>query len=139
MPQATLVLTVFDKCLNIIGLVRDGKIKRDRQVDEALNALFKALCETKAYVAGLKRGERRDHHREDSIAFLWHKASVPLRYVDKELAHRCFFKGSFWHEPESWTEFQLRERRITLDQVCESAKQLLVEIEPNKPEVHDGL
>lgn len=131
MAEAALVLSIFDKCLCIFGLVRDGKLKREKQIDDAIQALFKALCETKAYVSRLNDGQERDRGHESHIAYLWHEASVPLRHVDPELAHRCFFKGSFWHEPESWTEVQLRESRIALDQVCESARKLLEEGKPN--------
>lgn len=127
MSEAALVLSIFDKCLGIFHLVRDGKLKREKQIDDALHALFKALCETKAYVSGLNNGEKRDRRRESQIAHLWHEASVPLRHVDRELARRCFFKGSFWHEPESWTGVQLHESRIALAQVCESPQALLGE------------
>jgi len=131
MVEATLVLSIFDKCLNIFGLVRDGKLQREKQVDDGLHALFKALCETKAYVSRLNDGEKRDRRHESDIAHLWHEASVPLRHIDPELAHRCFYKGSFWHEPDSWTAVQLRESKIALDQVCKSAEELLTKGKPN--------
>ena len=131
MTEAAIVLAIFDKCFALLGLVRDGKLKREKQIDDALHALFKALCETKAYVSGLNSGEKRDRRREGDIAYLWHEASVPLRHVAPELAHRCFIKGSFWHEPESWTAAQLHESRIALDQVCESTRELLGDRKPN--------
>lgn len=95
MPEPMLVLSIFDKILNIFGLLRDGKLKRNKQVDYALLALFEALCETKEYVSRLNSGERRDKRREGQIAHLLHKASVPLRHIDHELANRCFKKGVF--------------------------------------------
>lgn len=126
MPEAIIVLTIFDKFLNIVGLVRDGKLKRDEKIDQALHSLYKALNETKAYVTTLNEGNERDRRREHDIAYLWHEASVPVRKIDPDLAHRCFQKGSYWHEPESWSEAQLEESRIALDQVLDSTKRLLL-------------
>ena len=127
MPNATIVLTIFDKFLNIVGLIRTGKIKRGERIDQALHSLYKALNETKSYVASLNEGSQRDRRREHEIASLWHDASVPIRHIDPELAHRCFLKGSYWHEPESWSEAQVKENQIALDQVMESTKKLLLD------------
>jgi len=124
--KAIVVLTIFDKFLNIVGLVREGKLKRDEKTDRALHALCKALNETKAYVTRLNQGNKPDRRHEHDIAYLWPKASVPVRHIDPDLADRCFLKGSYWHEPKSWSESQLEESRIALDQVLESTKKLLV-------------
>ena len=94
MTEAAALLGIFDKCLGVIGLIRDGKVKRDEKIDAALHALHTALCETKAYVARLNDGDKPDRQHEYKIAHLWHDASVPLRHVDPDLAHRCFIKGS---------------------------------------------
>ena len=32
MPEVIIVLTIFDKFLNIVGLVREGKLKRDKKL-----------------------------------------------------------------------------------------------------------
>ena len=58
-------------------------------------------------------------------ALLGQAPSVPIRHIDPDLAHRCFLKGSYWHEPASWSEAQVEESRIALDQVMESTKKLL--------------
>lgn len=126
MAESIIILTIFDKFLKIVGLVREGKLKRDDKIDQALHALYKALNETKEYVTNLNQGNERDLRREHDIAHLWHGASVPLRKIDPDLAHRCFIKGSYWHEPESWSEAQLEESRIALDQVLDSTKSLLL-------------
>lgn len=126
MPDATIVLTIFDKFLKILGLIREGKIKRDEKIDQGLQALYKALNETKSYVVSLNEGNIRDRRKEHNIAYMWHEASVPIRHIDPDLARRCFLKGSYWHEPESWSEAQVEESRIALDQVLDSIKSLLL-------------
>lgn len=127
MADATIVLTIFDKFLKILGLIRKGKIKRDEKIDQALQALYKALNETKSYVASLNEGSARNRGKEHDIAYMWHEASVPIRHIDPDLAHRCFLKGSYWHEPESWSEARVEESRIALDQVLDSIKSLLLQ------------
>ena len=74
MPDATIVLTIFDKFLHIVGLIRAGKIKRDDRIDQSLHALYKALNETKSYVASLNEGSEKDRRKEHEIANMWHEA-----------------------------------------------------------------
>ena len=54
MPEISTILTIFDKILNLIGLIREGKIQRDNKIESALHALYTALAETKVYVLLLK-------------------------------------------------------------------------------------
>lgn len=126
MEEASIALVIFDKFLKIIGLIRSGEIKRDEQIDESLHALYDALTETKAYVARLNDGQPNDRDQEMKIARMWHNASVPIRHIDPDLAHKCFLKGSYWHEPDSWTDARIRENGIALDQVLDNTKDLLL-------------
>jgi len=126
MPDPMIVLTIFDKFLKILGLIREGEIKRDEKIDKSLKALYKALNETKSYVASLNEGNARNRQKEYDIAYMWQEASVPIRHIDPDLAYRCFLKGSYWLEPESWSEARLEESRIALDQVLDSIKSLLL-------------
>ena len=71
MPEVSTILTIFDKFLNVIGLIREGKIQRDNKIDSALHALYTALAETKAYVVLLKNGANRNRNKEHNLAKLW--------------------------------------------------------------------
>lgn len=126
MIEASIVMIILDKFLNVLGLIRDGKVKKDAQIDKALLALYAALSETKAYVACLEEGKPHDRQHEHKLAKMWHEASVPLRHIDPDLAERCFIKGSYWMERKSWTEARIKENRIALDQVFESTRDLLL-------------
>ena len=126
MVEATAVITIFDKVLNVLGLIRDRKVERDEKIDASLHALYAALSETKAYVVTLKEGTERNRPKEHSLARMWHDASVPLRHIEPELAHKCFLKGSYWLEPEAWDEVRVQENQIALDQVFEETRELLV-------------
>ena len=126
MVETAIVLTIFDKLLNILGLIRTGKIERDDKIDAALHALNTALCETKDYVSRLNEGESSDRRHEYKLARLWQDASVPLRLIDRDLADRCFMKGGYWMEPDTWSEARVEESRIALDEVRESLRDLLL-------------
>ena len=126
MVDIAVLLTIFDKFLGIIGLIRGGKVKRDEKINAALHALNTALCETKDYVARLNEGEPSDRRHEHKLARLWHDASVPIRHIDPDLAARCFLKGSYWMEPDAWTHARVEESRIALDEVHASVRELLL-------------
>jgi hypothetical protein len=117
---------VFDRFLAALGLIREGRKKRTERTDQALYALYTALNESKAYVEALDAGKKRNRKSEWAIAKLWHDASVPLRDIDRDLAERCFIKGSFWLEPDTWTDMMIKRKRIKLDQVMRSTRNLLM-------------
>ena len=119
-------VTLFDRLLAAIGLIREKQKTRTTSIDQGLYALYAALNETKAYVSSLNSGKERDRNREFAIAKLWQDASVPLRKVDPELAKRCFDKGSYWWEPEAWSELMINHKKIGLNQVIKSARELLI-------------
>jgi len=127
MPTTEVAFAIFDRCLAALGLIRERRKYKDERIDEALYALYAALNETKAYIQHLDSGKRRNRKREWAIAKLWHDASVPLRNIDRDLAERCFIKGSYWLEPDTWTEVMIKNKRIKLDQVMKSTRSLLMQ------------
>ena len=128
MPTTELmtVVTIFDRLLSAIGLIKEKQKERSERVDQALYTLYAALNETKSYVSFLNSGKERDRNREFAIAKLWQDASVPIRKADPELAGRCFDKGSYWYEPEAWSNLMINRKRIGLNQVIESTRELLM-------------
>jgi len=126
MPLPEAVFGIFDHCLTVLGLIREGKKHRNERIDRALFALYTALNETMAYIVSLNHGKQRDREKEYAIAKLWHNASVPLRNIDPDLADRCFDKGSYWMEPDVWTDAQIKRKRIKLDQVMKSIRAILL-------------
>ena len=126
MPVNEVAFAVFDRVLAVLGLIREGKRRRNDRIDQALYALYTALNETKSYIDRLDSGKKRNRKTEWSIAKLWHDASVPLRDIDPDLADRCFIKGSYWMEPETWTDLRIKRKRIKLDQVLKSTRKLLL-------------
>ena len=125
-PELITAVTIFDRFLAAIGSLRAKQKEKSERTDQALYALYTALNETKAYVSYLESGEKCNKKREFAIAKLWHDASVPLRKVDRNLAERCSIKGSYWLEPDTWSELMINRKRIGLNQVIESTRDLLM-------------
>ena len=126
MLEPTTAFTLFDKVLAGLGLIREGQKARTAKVEHALNALYVALNETKAYIDDRTNGKRKNRKREFDLAKLWHSASIPLRSIDKEFAARCFAKGSYWMEPEAWDKRRIEETGIAIDAVLEETRKLLL-------------
>ena len=126
MPTAEIAFSIFDRCLSTLGLIREHRKFQNERTDKALYALYAALNETRAYIEHMDAGKKRDRNREWAIAKLWHDASVPLRDIDRDLADRCFLKGSYWLEPDTWTEVMIKRKRIKLEQVLKSTRNLLM-------------
>lgn len=126
MPETVVILTIFDKVLNVLGLIRQRNLKRDEKIDTALHSLYVALSETKIYTLELKGGSERNRDKEYNLAKLWHDASVPLRTIEPELARKCFLKGSYWLEPDAWSQAKVEENQIALDKVFEETRELLL-------------
>jgi hypothetical protein len=126
MIEQCILVKMFDSTLSALGLIREGRKHRDQKIDQALFALYAALVETKVYVSDLNAGKRRNKKKEWALARLWHDASVPIRYIDQDLAHQCFIKGSYWAEPDLWTEAKIEKNGITLDKVYEETRKLLL-------------
>lgn len=126
MIEPVVAFTLFDKVLAGLGFIREGKKKRTEKTDQALLALYAALTETKAYIADRQKGKRKNRKREFEIARLWHSASIPLRVIDKKFAERCFIKGSYWMEPDTWDKKRIEEKGIAIDTVFDETRKLLV-------------
>jgi hypothetical protein len=126
MIEPTTAFTLFDKVLTGLGLIREGQKARNEKVDHALLALYAALTETKSYIESREKGKRRSREREYQLARLWHNASIPLRAIDKDFAQRCFLKGSYWLEPETWDKKRVEETEIAINTVFDATRQLLI-------------
>lgn len=126
MLEPTTAFTLFDKILAGLGLLREGQKTRNEKTDHALLALYVALTETKSYIESREKGKRRNREREFELARLWHNASIPLRAIDKEFANRCFLKGSYWLEPDTWDKERIEDTGIAINSVFDATRQLLI-------------
>jgi hypothetical protein len=85
------------------------------------------ICDTKLYISTLKKGKSEDSEREALIAKLWHNAAVAMRRFDANLADKFFLKGDYWTEPASWTNADVKKAGITIDEMHEVCRQLILD------------
>jgi hypothetical protein len=116
MMEVTTALSIFDKLLDLLGLVKAGKIKRNEQVDLAFHKTHKALIETEVYIQNTT-AQGRKRQKETELAELWYEASIPMRHVDKKLAKIFNLKGGYWSNPDSWDDMRSGDADISLKNV----------------------
>ncbi len=110
------------------GLFKDASKRRrlqDQRGQAAVEAILRAVNETKLYLAALARGVQRDMNREGALSRYWTDAAAKLHGIDDDLAQRCRLKGEYWTDPEKWDKRDLEKTRILLDQVAVDADALL--------------
>jgi len=117
--------TTVEKITSLKNSFIQSRRDRNDEYDLALTSLLAAICETKLYVAVSERSGKADLEREALIAHLWHKAAVAMRRFNADLAQRLYLKGSYWTEPSSWTDTDVKNNKISLDEMHEVCRQLL--------------
>jgi len=100
---------IGDILSSILSMFREGsQFRRERSEhrDAALDAIYMACTETKLYASDWERTGKRSRKREQELARLWKKASIPVRHYDKMLADKCYHKGEYWLDPDHWDDGQ---------------------------------
>jgi hypothetical protein len=103
----------------------DRRSLRDERGQRAVEAILRAVNETKLYISSLERGEKRRRDREEDLSRHWTTAAAALHGINEDLARRCQLKGQYWTEPDAWNGQQLQKARILLTQVSADADALL--------------
>jgi|DewCreStandDraft_4_1066084.scaffolds.fasta_scaffold02811_22 hypothetical protein len=120
---------IGDILSSILSMFREGsQFRRERSEDRdaALDAIYMACTKTKLYASDWERTGKRSRKREQELARLWKKASIPVRHYDKMLADKCYHKGEYWLDPDHWDDGDTRRLGIDLDRVILEARDLKV-------------
>jgi hypothetical protein len=110
-------------------------IGQSKAVDAAVEALGKALIETRIYLLDRSDGAERDRNREKELARLWHAASQALRHVDDDTARLARMKSEYWLRPRAWENHQAGLREIELSNVIPKYRRLSRE----PPDWYEGM
>jgi hypothetical protein len=116
--------SLIDGAREFLQRIFQNRHQRTEQVDNALTALYAAINETRIYVKSCSR-KPRNTEKEAELARLWARAAVPIRHLDQGLAERCRLKADYWIDPDAWTVAQLKQFRLTLDEIYDYAGELL--------------
>ena len=106
--------------------------KGRERYQEALEAVYTALNETRIYLGSLDSKSllntanlSRNKEKEANLSRLWTQASTKMRNVDHQWAIICFEKGGYWANPEAWSDDELKEAGIKIEDVIKEAQELL--------------
>lgn len=96
----------------------------DNRREHALKSFLRALNETEIYYGSL-RDSGKDRDREEELSRDWMGVSHELRVVDAELASRCELKARYWADPVGWSNEQLEESHISIEEMRTALHHLL--------------
>lgn len=119
------LISVFDHLINWLKTAGEGRRQNREEYKKALLIIYMAANETKSYIASLKRRKNPDLERERKLSQLWREASVELREIDRDFAQRCLLKSDYWADPTSWSNEDIDNARISINEVFNRAKELL--------------
>lgn len=112
------------KLISLMGPIATLSKEKRELKDNALRAISTALQETKVYYRALDSGAERNQDTEAQLVKYWGAAAIPLRHIDEELAMICEHKSEYWLNPNNWSDEEIKEFGIKLQDVTVAYRQL---------------
>lgn len=112
----------------LVSLIRPiQNLTNDKRAikDNALRVISHALNETYLYYRNFYKDRQRDLGIEKQLSNYWAAAAIPLRHIDQDLAMTCEYKTEYWVNPENWTNEQIQEHCIALDDLRKKYRNML--------------
>jgi hypothetical protein len=95
----------------------------DDPTKTAVRAVWRAVDQTKRYLAAIREARvNRDAPRQE-LADLWSDASLAIVDIDPDFAMRLRMKAEYWSDPQSWHDEPGLD--ISIDSVAAAARSLL--------------
>lgn len=121
-----MIKEIIEGLSKILGPIATISKDKREQKDMALRAISNALDETLLYYRDLERGKMRDLDREALLCKYWSAASIPMRHFDAQLAGICEYKSKYWLNPTQYTDTEIRELGIGLNDVRQAYRRMLL-------------
>ena len=118
--QAKLLLKELPKWLESL---QDEEVK-NHKYDAALNAVDKAILETRKYLRHRREGGDRDRAAEQRLSKLWSDTCSKIQRYDGYLAGLCSVKANGWADEATWDTPENRNLPIRVDQMLEHVRRL---------------
>lgn len=115
---------VIDKLIGVLGPIATLSKEKRELKDDALRAVSTALTETCIYYRSLGKDAQRNEEKEAQLARYWSAAAIPLRHIDEELAGICENKAEYWLNPEGWSNEEILQYGIKLEDVKQAYRQM---------------
>ena len=126
MTEAAIVLKAFQSLGAWLDRFLKGRADRTEREKQAIRELLKALGKTKVYLASLKRSDA-DLAEETRLVELWFSAASAFYGINPELAQQLELKGEYWTDPDVWSDTDVREAGIHIEDISEKAREILGE------------
>ena len=65
----------------------------------------------------MDKGSQRNMDREAQLAKYWSASAIPMRHIDEELSNIYDHKAKYWVNPENYSDEQVSELGIGLNEV----------------------
>jgi hypothetical protein len=119
----------INEALSAIAQALNSPQAQPRQSDDlrstAIRRVWQAVDKTRMFLASVRREEASEMIPNPELITLWSEASLAMSAIDNDLADRLRMKAEFWSDPEYWTEDQIRQARIGIDEVAREARRLI--------------
>jgi hypothetical protein len=106
-----------------LSTLQNERHYKDKNIDDALIAIQRALIETQRHVE--LSGPERDRDKEYDLALLWREASIKARRAKIPFAKALSDKSDYWQDQEIWKEDQIVAKGIKFDQINAQINELL--------------
>ena len=112
---------MFKELTKILELWQKTKHEKNKQIDDALRTIQKALNETKQYI------EFSDSSRVDEykLSELWTEASIKIRHASAELAEILNNKALYWQDSVEWSREEVLDKKIDFGSIEKQINNLL--------------
>jgi len=119
------LISIFEATRTLVLSMKQHNKINDKKYQKALMAIYEATTKTKNYIASLETRQNHAKKKERELSELWINAGVTLRTIDSDLAQRCIIKADYWSNPNQWTDEQIKNSRITLDEIIIESRDLI--------------
>ena len=116
---------IFDGTLSMLKAIKENNNHNNVEYEVALLAIYTATTETKNYISSLGKRKKHAKEKERQLSELWIKAGGKLRNIDNDLAQRCIIKADYWANPDEWTMADIKNSKITLDEIIKESRELM--------------
>lgn len=107
----------------LLSTLQNERHYKDKNHDEALLAIQKALLETKQHIE--LGGPERNRAKEYELAGLWAEASIKARRAHMTFADALSDKSRYWEDQDVWEEDQVIAQGIKFAQIEKQIADLL--------------
>ncbi len=111
-------MLLLEELLKLLWTVlKEGKANKEHinsQQYEFLKVASKAVRQTLSYI---RSEHKRDTTTEEKLSELWANVALAARPFDSDLAERCYLKGNYWADPNSWSDEEVKNAGIEIGRI----------------------